>query len=192
MKIAVLGPQAGVKAGTPPQSILDALPKPYACSWSDVLAEGLDLEEEPRGRLAPSPTSACTTPFWEWRKKCKDGPPRDFPPGQGQWEVICPAAGAAASTVGADTVQWDQLEGNSGIASGRRVFVTELGYIGLAPLASMVGDEICVLMGSKVPHAVRRDGETYRFVGECYVFGMMDGEVLEGLDEIYTEFLEFS
>ncbi|KAK3983887.1 het-6-heterokaryon incompatibility protein, partial [Cladorrhinum sp. PSN332] len=64
----------------------------------------------------------------------------------------------------------------------RRVFVTELGYIGLAPIASMLGDEVCVLMGSKVPHVIRRDGDIYRFVGECYVYGIMDGEVLQGID----------
>lgn len=66
-----------------------------------------------------------------------------------------------------------------GIAYGRKSFVTETGFIGLGPRASLAGDEIVALLGGTVPYVVRRVRENiYSFVGECYVFGIMNGEVL--------------
>jgi hypothetical protein len=56
----------------------------------------------------------------------------------------------------------------------------------------MVRDQVCVLMGSKIPHVIRRHGDIYRFVGECHMYGIMDGEVLQGLDVDDFGFLEFS
>jgi len=109
---------------------------------------------------------------------------------ESQWELFCPVD-QAAITVGPSTVQWGQPQGGES-AYGRRVFITELGYFGLAPIASMVQDQVCVLMGSKVPRIIRGDGDIYRFVGECYVYGIMDGEVLQGLDVDDVGFLKFS
>jgi hypothetical protein len=57
-------------------------------------------------------------------------------------------------------------------------------WIGLAPMASQVGDEIFILRGCTVPVVLRRQEEGdgnkfFQLVGECYVHGMMDGEVAE-------------
>ena len=191
MKISVVGPQAGAKAGMPPQSILNTLPNPYSSEWNETLAEALNFSEDPLGKLAPSMKCACRAPFWTWHDRVKDRVATDSPQDHGDWEVLAPPGTATPATIGSDTVEWDQLDGNVGIAYGRRVFITDLGYIGLVPLASMVGDEVCVLLGSKVPYVIRREGTQYRFVGECYVFGMMDGEVLEGIDNKDVGFLEF-
>lgn len=65
--------------------------------------------------------------------------------------------------------------------------MTELGHMGLAPLASAVGDELVALFGGKVLYIIRREGDMCRFIGECYVYGLMNGEVLEGLDESCVE-----
>jgi hypothetical protein len=61
----------------------------------------------------------------------------------------------------------------------RRLFVTETGYVGAAPVSARVGDIVCIFEGGAVPYVIRADKvEGWRFIGECYVQGIMDGEVL--------------
>lgn len=61
----------------------------------------------------------------------------------------------------------------------RRLFITSEGHLGLGPAGMMSGDVIALLFGGRVPFVLRRvDGEGWRFVGECYVDGVMQGEVL--------------
>jgi hypothetical protein len=64
-------------------------------------------------------------------------------------------------------------------AGQKRFFVDEGGWIGLAPSAAREGDKICLFFGAQVPFLVRKaeDG-LYQFVGECYVHGIIDGEVM--------------
>lgn len=62
-----------------------------------------------------------------------------------------------------------------------RCFHTERGYIGFGPLATEVGDLICVLQGHKAPVILRRRGLHYTVVGDCDVVGIMNGEVLEAV-----------
>jgi len=50
------------------------------------------------------------------------------------------------------------------------------------------GDLVCILFGCSVPVVLRKCGDDspnlhYEFVGECYIHGKMDGEVLAGMDE---------
>lgn len=62
----------------------------------------------------------------------------------------------------------------------RRLFITASGHLGLGPANVMSGDVVVVLFGGKVPYILRHvDGDSWRFVGECYVAGFMDGEGLE-------------
>ncbi|KAF2001693.1 hypothetical protein P154DRAFT_158008 [Amniculicola lignicola CBS 123094] len=66
----------------------------------------------------------------------------------------------------------------------RRFFWTKRGYMGLAPAAAEVGDEVCVLFGGQVLYVVRPFDETkHEFIGECYLHGWMDGEAVRGLGE---------
>jgi len=63
---------------------------------------------------------------------------------------------------------------------GRRLLVTEKGYIGLGSLDVQEGDQISLLGNSPVPYLLRKCGEepgVYRLVGECYVHGIMNGEL---------------
>ncbi|KAF2187100.1 hypothetical protein K469DRAFT_705656 [Zopfia rhizophila CBS 207.26] len=67
---------------------------------------------------------------------------------------------------------------------GRVFFLTEQGYVGLAPNGVMPGDEIAIIMGGDLPVAIRNvgfslEGEKYALLGECYVHGLMDGEALK-------------
>ncbi|KAF3000659.1 hypothetical protein E8E13_000025 [Curvularia kusanoi] len=55
---------------------------------------------------------------------------------------------------------------------------TKIGLIGLFPLAIEAGDKIVVLEGASTPFVLRSIGdEAYRLVGECYVHGLMKGEI---------------
>jgi hypothetical protein len=67
----------------------------------------------------------------------------------------------------------------------RRFFMTEMLYFGFGAKSLRVGDKVVVLLGGKVPYIVRRvDGENgvYRFVGDAYVHGIMNGEAVEAAD----------
>ena len=62
----------------------------------------------------------------------------------------------------------------------RRFCVTSNGYMGLFPQTTHVGDEISVISGGHIPFVVRRlSGDDFQLVGECYVHGIMDGEVAQ-------------
>ncbi|TDZ33045.1 Heterokaryon incompatibility protein 6, OR allele [Colletotrichum spinosum] len=62
----------------------------------------------------------------------------------------------------------------------RRFFVTEKGFFGLGPPSMVVGDRVCILRSGVVPYVLRRrDGGRWKYVGECYVHGIMDGEVVQ-------------
>ena len=64
-------------------------------------------------------------------------------------------------------------------ALGRRFFVTEKQYFGLASPQAEKGDRIAFVMGYAVPFILRREGENYRIIGETHVQGLMNGEILE-------------
>lgn len=61
---------------------------------------------------------------------------------------------------------------------GRRIYTTAQGYIGLGPGALRPGDQICLFLGGQVLYVLRHEGGETQFVGETYVHGVMDGEVL--------------
>jgi hypothetical protein len=62
----------------------------------------------------------------------------------------------------------------------RHIFVTDEGYIGMAPLEARRGDEIWILSGCSIPILLRRlNVKCWQVVGECYIHGFMYGEVLE-------------
>ncbi|KUJ23421.1 uncharacterized protein LY89DRAFT_713883 [Mollisia scopiformis] len=61
---------------------------------------------------------------------------------------------------------------------GRRVCVTRKGFIGVVPPVSRVGDQVVVFGGMQTPTVVRGRGEGgWEVVGECYVHGVMEGQV---------------
>ncbi|TVY83624.1 Heterokaryon incompatibility protein 6 OR allele [Lachnellula suecica] len=65
----------------------------------------------------------------------------------------------------------------------RRFCVTNNGYMGLIPPGSQNGDLVCIIQGAQTPYVLRASmsgsSTAYRIVGECYVHGMMDGEMSE-------------
>ena len=74
---------------------------------------------------------------------------------------------------------------STGYGTRKAIKVTESGRLVSGP-ATQVGDKVCSIAGAKVPFILRRnDGdEGYQLVGECFVYGLMGGEVsrVEGLE----------
>ncbi|KAJ3548806.1 hypothetical protein NM208_g819 [Fusarium decemcellulare] len=62
--------------------------------------------------------------------------------------------------------------------SHRRGFVTKNGWMGLGPRVAQPGDIVAILFGGKVPYILRPVDDHYLFVGECYVHGIMQGELV--------------
>ncbi len=77
--------------------------------------------------------------------------------------------------------QGEMLFDISTITNGRRIFRTKRGFMGLGPNAAEIGDKVCVLLGGQVLYVLREGYESsnFKFVGECYVHGMMDGQACE-------------
>ncbi|OQN98353.1 hypothetical protein B0A48_15620 [Cryoendolithus antarcticus] len=52
---------------------------------------------------------------------------------------------------------------------------------GLGPNKSQIGDLVCILYGCTVPCILRKHAHvpgSYQLVGECYIYGLMDGEAI--------------
>ncbi|KAM5341560.1 hypothetical protein ACJ41O_014591 [Fusarium nematophilum] len=64
--------------------------------------------------------------------------------------------------------------------TGRRLYLTERGYVGTGPVEMLRGDSVVVFHGGSTAHVVRDAGETvWSYLGEAYCDGMMDGEALK-------------
>ena len=77
----------------------------------------------------------------------------------------------------------------SAAVTARRFAATKKGHMGLMPRGAMLGDSVCVIFGSHVPFLVRRvphdeaGTNRYQLVGECYLQGIMNGEVMASTPE---------
>jgi hypothetical protein len=77
---------------------------------------------------------------------------------------------------------------------GRKFILTTKGRVGLAPAKCQVGDVICVFLGACAVHVLRPNVEpprTFRFVGDCYLHGIMNMEALDMLDKKEVERTDF-
>lgn len=84
-----------------------------------------------------------------------------------------------------DVATWGTALG--GCISGRRIAITKDGYLAVVPPCSEVGDKVAIVLGARTPWLLRQINEieageerpAYKFVGECYVHGMMSGEMMD-------------
>ncbi|KAH8682947.1 heterokaryon incompatibility protein-domain-containing protein [Tricladium varicosporioides] len=78
------------------------------------------------------------------------------------------------------------------VVSGRRVAITEKGFLGLVLADAEVEDRICIFDGVQVPFVLRQDANSgskgWHLVGECYLQGWMDGRCFENLESPGEEF----
>jgi hypothetical protein len=59
---------------------------------------------------------------------------------------------------------------------------TQRGYLAQVPRSAMTEDVICIISGAAVPFTVRPSDKGYSLIGQCYLHGYMEGEVLHDLD----------
>ncbi|KAK2728188.1 het domain-containing protein [Colletotrichum kahawae] len=78
---------------------------------------------------------------------------------------------------GGDMAKWARAANN---ATRNRAFArTRYGYYVLGPKMMEPGDLVCVLYGGKMPFCPQPWGSKYLLVGECYVHGIMNGEMIK-------------
>ncbi|KAH7395426.1 heterokaryon incompatibility protein-domain-containing protein [Cadophora sp. MPI-SDFR-AT-0126] len=78
---------------------------------------------------------------------------------------------------GGDAFVWNECA--LFVCGSRSFFRTEKGYYGLGPSEVQQGDVIVVLFGGTTPYVLRPNNEEgFTFVGECYVYGLMNGEAI--------------
>ncbi|SCO78223.1 related to heterokaryon incompatibility protein (het-6OR allele) [Fusarium oxysporum] len=61
-------------------------------------------------------------------------------------------------------------------AFDQRMATTSSGYLCLVPWPTRSGDRIALLQGGKTPYVLRKAGEKWKILGDCYVHGIMSGE----------------
>ena len=72
----------------------------------------------------------------------------------------------------------------------RRPFITKTGYVGLAPSNIAEGDVVYVILGAVQPYVLRLGAEgRFSLVGECYMHGIMHGELMQDHPEIQSVFM---
>ncbi|KAI0808826.1 hypothetical protein GGR55DRAFT_696525 [Xylaria sp. FL0064] len=77
--------------------------------------------------------------------------------------------------------------------TGRRFFTTQNGFFGIGPASIEEKDIVAVVMGVPVPIVLRAvedlnsDLKKYIVVGECYVHGIMDGELVKARQDAGQE-----
>jgi hypothetical protein len=71
-------------------------------------------------------------------------------------------------------------EAVAALARRRTFFISSRGYMGMGPVPLREGDLITVVLGCSVPLLVRQTGDHHVLIGECFVWGLMDGEALRG------------
>ena len=69
------------------------------------------------------------------------------------------------------------------VYNSRRLFTTRSGYLCVGPASTQLNDQIWVVSGGVTPLVLRPldsgVGQYFKLVGEVYVHGMMDGEILD-------------
>ena len=69
----------------------------------------------------------------------------------------------------------------------RRAFITLEGHLGIGPAALQEDDVVAIILGTEVPLLLRPcEGGVYKLIGEAYVDGIMDGEVMKKKPSIST------
>jgi hypothetical protein len=73
------------------------------------------------------------------------------------------------------------------VAHGRVFIRTAKGYYGVAPRGVQAGDSIVVVPGGCTPMVLREaghglEGSEFQFLGDCYVHGIMKGEVMRKME----------
>lgn len=84
--------------------------------------------------------------------------------------------------VGGDSEEKEERQWVNGLLIAydyRSIFRTDSKLMGLATIEARDDDMLCIPIGGEVPWIVRPlEGDYYEFIDECYVAGIMDGEMM--------------
>ncbi|MCJ1400145.1 hypothetical protein MMC11_003349 [Xylographa trunciseda] len=109
----------------------------------------------------------------------------DPPPLGPDYRPDIPAVLRARAREGTRMQSWEKM-------MGRKFMVTEGGLMGLGPPDAAKGDKVVVLFGCSVPVLLRNPASKWwTFVGESYVHGIMDGEMIENVAQTGKGFQTF-
>ena len=73
---------------------------------------------------------------------------------------------------------WSYEAAMQEVHKGRRICATKGGYFGIAPYDTEKEDVLVIFEGFAMPFVLRQKGEEYVLIGDAYVHGMMDGELI--------------
>jgi Heterokaryon incompatibility protein (HET) len=68
-------------------------------------------------------------------------------------------------------------------SDSRCLFITKNGYMGVGPPSAKEGDNVFLPLGCSVPLIIRADVRNYKLVGDSYICGMMQGEMMQNLED---------
>jgi hypothetical protein len=78
------------------------------------------------------------------------------------------------------------------LRTGRKFVITRTGRLAWCYDFGQEGDKIVVLAGGKVPFVLRELGRgNHQFLGDACVYGIMDGEAVDGLVTVSRAWDEF-
>jgi hypothetical protein len=141
------------------------------CDISPRIRVGEERLDAARIGILDSPTWNSTRPYQGWGSQCADDVENLQRFGTEEGEKGEDASSAEESFYAFALMRMHT----------RRVFMTSTGFVGVGPLDMQPGDEVCILLGGKVPYLLRPQGnESYTLVGEAYVHGIMHGELFKG------------
>lgn len=60
-----------------------------------------------------------------------------------------------------------------------RLFFSDDGYLAVGLLELKYGDIVCIFFGVRLPYILRQEGDHWRFIGQCYMHGIMHGEAMD-------------
>jgi hypothetical protein len=81
-------------------------------------------------------------------------------------------------------LQMNKRNANIKASISRNMGLSQRMYLLMVPNTAVVGDLIWAMAGGQVLYILRpvsREENQYRFIGECYAHGLMDGEILRRL-----------
>ena len=81
---------------------------------------------------------------------------------------------SSAAVISPSSINWE-----SNYLIEHVAFVTETGYLGIGHPEIVMGDEVHLIQGSDTPFVLRKTDGHYELIGETYVHGIMDGELVD-------------
>ena len=76
----------------------------------------------------------------------------------------------------------DLITRATNVLAWRRLVVTEVGRLGLVPAHAQQNDRVVILQGCNVPLVVRKQENSWRLIGECYLHWVMRDEAYGSAD----------